>query len=93
MEEKILTQHPEGKPGVNISKAKYDLMRATILDCLVGASELAHPELDGCVHKKLDGRFDGSVSWYMEGVKLDLEARRVIERTATQPQRYRLVEG
>ena len=84
MEEKILTQHPEGKRGVNISKQKYDLVRVTILDCL-GGNELTHPELDRCVNEKLAGKFDRSISWYMECVKLDLEARKVIERIAGKP--------
>ena len=26
-EEKVLTKHPQGKKGVNISKATYDMMR------------------------------------------------------------------
>ena len=34
MEEKILTLHPQGKKGVNISKAKYETMRKTILELL-----------------------------------------------------------
>ena len=93
MEEKILTKHPTGKRGVNISKAKYDAMRATILECLHGAKEVTHPQLDTCVNKKLKDKFDRSVSWYMECVKLDLEARRVVERTGTKPQRYRLANA
>ena len=91
MEEKILTQHPAGKRGVNISKQKYDLVRAAILECL-GRTERTHPELDSCVNKKLAGKFDRSISWYMECVKLDLEARKVIERTGTKPRRYRRIK-
>ena len=30
--------------------------------------------------RALKGKFDGSIPWYMESTKLDLEARRVIER-------------
>ena len=39
---------------------------------------------------KLKRGFEGNVNWYGETVKLDLEARRVIARTATKPQKYRL---
>jgi hypothetical protein len=31
-----------------------------------------------------------TVSWYAETVKLDLEARKKIERTSSRPQKYRL---
>ena len=30
MAEKVLTQHPEGKIGVNIDKSKYDVVQAAI---------------------------------------------------------------
>ena len=79
MEEKILTLHPQGKKGVNISKAKYETMRKTILE-LLRKTRLTHDELAAAVNKKLNGKFDGSIPWYMEGTKLDLEARGVIER-------------
>lgn len=79
MEEKILTLHPQGKKGVNISKAKYETMRKTILE-LLRKTGLTQDELAAAVSKKLNGKFDGSIPWYMEGTKLDLEARGVIER-------------
>jgi len=79
MEEKILTLHPQGKRGVNISKGKYETMKKTILEIL-GKSELTHDGLTAAVEKKLKGKFDGSIPWYMEGTKLDLEARGVIQR-------------
>ena len=41
---------------------------------------MTHDELAAAVSKKLNGKFDGSIPWYMEGTKLDLEARGVIER-------------
>ena len=79
MEEKILTLHPQGKRGVNISKSKYDTMKKTIVEIL-GKGELTHAELTAAVEKQLRGKFDGSIPWYMEGTKLDLEARGVIQR-------------
>ncbi|HLQ42875.1 MAG TPA: hypothetical protein VK189_08510 [Thermoplasmata archaeon] len=79
MEEKILTLHPQGKRGVNISRSKYESMKKTILEIL-GKAELTHAELTAAVEKKLKGKFDGSIPWYMEGTKLDLEARGVIQR-------------
>jgi hypothetical protein len=32
------------------------------------------------------------VQWYGETVKLDLKARKIIERTGTKPERYRLLK-
>jgi len=32
MDDKIQTLHPEGKQGVNISRAKYDMIHHAILD-------------------------------------------------------------
>ena len=45
------------------------------------------------VGKTVKGRFEGSINWYVEVVKLDLEANGVIERIEARPQRYQLVEG
>ena len=92
MEPKIRTRHPGGKQGVNISKEKYDVIRAALIGCMEAGDELTHTELTRRVGEAVQGRFQGSISWYVEAVKLDLEARRVIERSAgSKPQRYRLV--
>ena len=91
MEERILTRHPQGKKGVNISKQKYDAMRAAITKTLA-AGDMTHTDLVKGVEQRLQGGFDGSVKWYVETVKLDLEARGVIERVPkTSPQLLRLV--
>ena len=79
MEEKIVTKHPQGKKGVNISKAKYEAMKKTIFEVL-GKGELNHNELTAAVETKLNGKFEGSIPWYMEATKLDLETRGIIER-------------
>ena len=88
-EEKILTRHPLGKSGKNISRQNYETLKKAILSALRNA-DLTHTELFDQLYKKLKGRFSGNVSWYGETVKLDLEARKIIERTASKPQRYRL---
>jgi len=79
MAEKILTLHPQGKHGVRIDRAKYEAMKRTLLQ-LLGARALTHDELTDAVVKTLKGKFEGSIPWYMESTKLDLEARKVIER-------------
>lgn len=89
-EEKILTLHPQGKRGVRIQRGKYDLMREAVLSCLQ-AGELTHDQLFAAVEQRLGGCFDGSIPWYAETLKLDLEARGEIERVTNQkPTRYRI---
>ncbi len=88
-EEKILTKHPLGKSGKNIDKQKYETLKKAILSTLRG-KELTHTDLFKQINKTLKGRFSGSISWYAETVKLDLEARKLIERTSSKPQKYRL---
>lgn len=88
-EEKIFTKHPLGKSGKNISKEKYDILKTTILIALK-AKELTHNQLFEQLNKDLEGKFTGNISWYGETVKLDLEARNIIERTSSKPQKYRI---
>jgi hypothetical protein len=89
-EEKILTKHPQGKSGRNISKKTYEALKTAILAGL-RKNELTHDELFEYLNKNLKGKVDGNISWYGETVKLDLEARKIIERTGSKPQRYRVL--
>jgi hypothetical protein len=88
-EEKILTKHPLGKSGKNISRQKYEAVKQAILSALRG-KELTHTELFNRLNQTLESKFKGNISWYGETVKLDLEARKIIERTSSKPQKYRL---
>jgi hypothetical protein len=88
-EEKILTKHPLGKSGKNISKQKYETLKKAILSILRN-KQLTHTELFNQLTKTLKGKFSGNISWYAETVKLDLEARNLIERTGSKPEKYRL---
>ncbi len=81
MTERILTLHPAGKKGVNISKEKYDAVRSAVLQALEENGTLSYRELGEKVDALLPDTFDGSKMWYYESVKLDLEARGVILRT------------
>jgi len=92
MEEKILTKHPARKHGVNIDKTKYDLIRKAIIQSLKTKGALTFTDLTKTVKTNLKARFAGSIPWYVESVKLDLEARKVIKRIPkTKPQLYRLI--
>jgi Family of unknown function (DUF6958) len=88
-EEKILTKHPLGKSGKNIDKQKYETLKKTILSALRN-KELSHTELFNQLNKSLKSKFSGNISWYGETVKLDLEARKIVQRTSAKPPKYRL---
>jgi hypothetical protein len=91
MKDTIRTLHPEKKQGVNISKEKYEIIRTAILCVLQSQKEITFMNLSRAVEKELNGDFEGSVTWYVTTVKLDLEARGEIKRvTNSRPQLVRL---
>ena len=87
--EKVLTRHPSAKTGRNIDRQKYETVKDAILAAL-RRKALTHTELSEQLNKRLANKFTGSVDWYGETVKLDLEARKIIERTDSKPPKYRL---
>ncbi len=92
-EEKIMTLHPDGKQGVNILKRRYDVIKNFILKTLKSGKEISFEELTDRAVKSLSKTFDGKVVWYMVTVKLDLEARKLIERVPkTSPHKLRLTK-
>ena len=80
MTDKIRTLHPEGKKGVNIDLEKYNLIKQTLLDIIAAKGEITYQNLNKTAVSRLTGKFKGSIPWYVITVKLDLEARRIIER-------------
>ncbi|NND31910.1 MAG: hypothetical protein HKN76_04910 [Saprospiraceae bacterium] len=94
MEEKILTLHPQGKKGVNILRRRYDLIKDYILTTIKKKGTISYEELDDLAVRDLKDKFDGKVSWYVVTVKLDLEARNIIERVPkTSPHELKLSAG
>jgi len=82
METKIQLLHPAGKNAFRIDAGKYKVMSHAIMHCLKKQA-LTHRELLDAINayfKKDKIKFDGSVEWYMEGVKLDLEAKKNVKR-------------
>ncbi len=91
MDEKIMTQHPAGKQGVNIDRGKYETVKAAIIAALKAEGESTFTALSQTVERALQDNFDGSIPWYFTTVKLDLEARGLLERVPnSRPQRVRL---
>jgi hypothetical protein len=85
----VSTKHPQGKNNKPVAKGDYETFKAAILSAL-RRKELTHTELLNELTATLKGKFTGNVGWHLMVVKLDLEARKLIERTSSSPQRYRL---
>lgn len=77
---KITTLHPSQKQGVNIDKTKYEQMSSSIVYVLERDGALSFTTLAERVREELEGKFQGSIMWYYVTVKLDLEARGLIQR-------------
>ncbi len=90
--EQIQTLHPQaGKTNKRISLEKYLIIKENILSIL-NEDQLTHTELMERLYENINDIFEGSVQWYGETVKLDLEARGIVERTGSKPAKYRLLK-
>jgi hypothetical protein len=93
MKDRIRTLHPEKKQGVRISREKYEIIRKAILSTLRARKEITFMNLSRAVEKEVNGNFEGSVTWYVTTVKLDMEARGEIKRVPkSRPQLVKLVK-
>jgi len=89
-EEQIQTLHPQpGKANKRITLEKYNTIKDSLLKILT-KKELTHTELMEKLYSNVKDTFEGNVQWYGETVKLDLEARKIIERTNAKPEKYKL---
>lgn len=80
MTEKIQTLHPDpSKTGVNIDRAKFDLVRSGVTAVLSEHEKMKPMKLFEAVADHLSGQMDGSIAWYAVSVKLDMESRGEIE--------------
>ena len=96
-EQKIQLKHPQGKKAVSINKGKYDLLTKEMIQHLTEKKDGTFSELLKSIFQSLKDKkiiFDGSLNWYLEWVKLDLEARQIITRVPkTSPQKYALTKN
>ena len=90
--EYVQTLHPiEGKINKRIALDKYEYIKENLLSIL-SKMEPTHTELMEELYARVKDTFEGGIQWYGETVKLDLEARKLIERTTEKPVRYRLIK-
>lgn len=90
--EQIKTLHPQvGKTNKRIYLEKYLIVKENIISIL-RQTPLTHTELMERLYENIKDSFEGGVQWYGETVKLDLEARAIIERTGSKPDKYRLLK-
>jgi hypothetical protein len=88
--EQIQTLHPfAGKKNKKISLVKYEFIKSHLL-AILSIQESTHTELMEELYARVKNDFEGGVQWYGETVKLDLEARFLIERTKDKPEKYKL---
>lgn len=73
--EKFQPIHPQGKKAPRIEKAKYDQMKAAIVQLLGEHKEIGFTDACSEIERRLAGKFEGKIAWYFITVKLDLEAR------------------
>ena len=88
MKPRIQLIHPAGKKAVSMDKGKYETLKKVLINRLKTKGESTHTELLQATSeefKKTRTKFEGSVGWHMEWVKLDLEARKKIKRMSGGP--------
>lgn len=87
-----------GVGGARVNRARYEAMRKALLKAVPeGKDGIAFRELPNAVKVHLPGGElpgGGSIGWYVTTVKLDLEARGILERLeGVSPQRVRRPRG
>jgi hypothetical protein len=95
---KIQLKHPDpAKSAPRISAEKYEAVKSAVLRAVAqNENGILFKDLPSRVSELLStGQLEnlGSVGWYTTTVKLDLEARGLIERVpGSSPQRLRMLE-
>jgi hypothetical protein len=89
MEKPLIRRQAKSKKPKTV---KYEDVRDHLMRCMK-SRQLTFAQIVKCVQKKAKG-FRGSIPLYAESIRLDLEARDLIERVpGTKPERYRLRRG
>ena len=97
MEQRIQLKHLQGKKVVSISKDKYELLKTETVKYLSKNPDGTFSDISNTIaqnFKEKKIKFNGSLNWYLEWVKLDLEAKQIIARVPkTSPQKYILTKN
>ena len=95
MEQQIQLKHPQGKKAISMSNVKYDVLKKAFVSYLKKHGESTFTDIWKTTANEFKNnkiKFEGSMQWHMEWVKLDLEANEVIARLPkTSPQKYSLL--
>jgi polynucleotide 5'-kinase involved in rRNA processing len=95
METKIQLKHPAGKKAVSMDKGKYETLKKALLSLLRAKGETSHTEIIKTITRDFKNnkiKFEGSVEWHTEWVKLDLEARKEIKRIGESPVKFAIAK-
>jgi hypothetical protein len=94
--DRISLENPNtGKKGLRIRKLYYEHVRAAIMHAIDEAGELRFSQLAGEVEARTPPELwaDASVGWYATSVKLDLEAKGLIEKEGSPQYMWLTPEG
>jgi hypothetical protein len=79
---KSTTTHPGSGREMKIDSSVYEPFKAAVLQSLKGSKGKTFTELTDevvkIIRKKMPG-FEGSIPWYTISIRLDLEARGIVE--------------
>jgi len=84
--DKIQLVHPEGKKAISMDKIKYNILKASLLDCLkikqpLSFTELLHEVAQDLVKKNL--KVQGKLEWNLFWVTLDLVTKKKVVNDRT----------
>lgn len=91
-DDRVVMQNPNtGRDDGTIARSFYEPVRAAILEAIGEAGTLPFADLRAAVEARTPSEMwaDASVGWYTTTVKLDLEAKGLIEREGS-PQALRI---
>ncbi len=81
--DKVQLVHPEGKQAISMQRSKYDMLCASLLDCLKIKQPLTFKEILDAVAGDLKKKklvVQGKLEWNLFWVTLDLVAKNKINK-------------
>ena len=78
MSKKIQLEHPDGKHAIRMDENKYNLIHKEMLKVIKEKKRIKPMLLLEEISQRLKGKIEGSIKWYGQSVKLDMEAKKQI---------------